>query len=427
MGGTADPHGEPARIKHRSLMLVLSSPSGDGKTTLSHRLLEVDPGIELSISVTTRRPRRDEVEGRDYHFINAARFDAMVAGGELLEWAMVFGNWYGTPRGAVHAALAVGRDVLFNIDWQGTQQMRMKARADLVSIFLLPPSMAALEEQLRRAHAQDTEDVIRRRMAVVADEIDHQTEYDYVVVNNDIDVAFADVRAILSAERLKRERQIALTAIAPSRSLTLDEAHSESDLSEPARTGTESDNRQLSRQSKSRRTNPKATARTNVGKAVLSNHGEILLSIGSVLIHVDSELARLRDQRPNSPEEIAASASAIKAYEGLKVRLETLRRATVQFPACDVKETVVVASAKSFKQYLAEWWARDHTLICGGAAQTAVFTAALAICSLAGSGGPMTAAVVGAIVTRASVVEALKAVSKSITPILPGTTRKKRG
>jgi len=211
MGGTADPHGESARIKRRGLMLVLSSPSGAGKTTLSRRLLEVDPGIELSVSVTTRRPRRDEVDGRDYHFIDAARFDAMVARGELLEWATVFGNCYGTPRGAVDAALAVGRDVLFDIDWQGTQQMREKARSDLVSIFVLPPSIAALEARLH-ARAQDSDEVIRRRMAVAYDEMSHWAEYDYVVVNTDIDEAFADVRSVLSAERLKRERQIGLAA-----------------------------------------------------------------------------------------------------------------------------------------------------------------------------------------------------------------------
>jgi guanylate kinase len=210
MGGTGDPHG-PARIKRRGLMLVLSSPSGAGKTTLSRRLLEVDPGIELSVSVTTRRPRRDEADGRDYHFIDAARFDAMVAGGDLLEWATVFGNCYGTPRGAVDAALAAGRDVLFDIDWQGTQQMREKARSDLVSVFVLPPSISALEERLH-ARAQDAADVIRRRMAMASDEMSHWAEYDYVVVNTDIDEAFADVRAILSAERLRRERQIGLTA-----------------------------------------------------------------------------------------------------------------------------------------------------------------------------------------------------------------------
>jgi guanylate kinase len=211
MGGPADLQVEPARIKRRGVMLVLSSPSGAGKTTLSRKLLEADPGIELSVSVTTRRPRRDEVDGRDYRFIDAARFAAMVANGELLEWASVFGNSYGTPRGAVDAALAQGRDVLFDIDWQGTQQLREKARSDLVSIFVLPPSIAALELRLQ-ARAQDSPEVIRRRMAVASDEMSHWAEYDYVVVNTDIDEAFTDVRAILSAERLKRERQIGLAA-----------------------------------------------------------------------------------------------------------------------------------------------------------------------------------------------------------------------
>jgi guanylate kinase len=211
MTGAADLQGEPARIGRRGLMLVLSSPSGAGKTTLSRKLLKVDPGIELSVSVTTRRPRRGEVDGRDYHFIDAARFDAMVGNGELLEWAKVFGNCYGTPRGAVEAALARGRDVLFDIDWQGTQQLREKARSDLVSIFVLPPSIATLERRLH-ARAQDSAEVIRRRMAVASDEMSHWAEYDYVVVNSALDEAFADVRAILSAERLRRERQIGLAA-----------------------------------------------------------------------------------------------------------------------------------------------------------------------------------------------------------------------
>lgn len=211
MGGTADPQDGTARIKRRGLMLVLSSPSGAGKTTLSRKLLDVDPRIELSVSVTTRRPRRDEVDGRDYHFIDAARFDAMVTSGELLESAKVFGNCYGTPRASVDAALAEGRDVLFDIDWQGTQQLREKARSDLVSIFVLPPSIAALERRLH-ARALDAADVIRRRMAVASDEMSHWAEYDYVVVNSDLEEAFADVRAVLSAERLKRERQIGLAA-----------------------------------------------------------------------------------------------------------------------------------------------------------------------------------------------------------------------
>jgi guanylate kinase len=191
-------------------MLVLSSPSGAGKTTLSRRLLEVDPSIALSISVTTRKQRPGEVDGRDYHFIDAARFDAMVERGELLEWAEVFGNRYGTPRALVQDTLARGRDVLFDIDWQGTQQLREKADRDLVSIFVLPPSIPDLERRLR-TRAQDSDDVIQARMAKAADEMSHWAEYEYVVINNEIDRAFAEVRSILAAERLKRERQTGLS------------------------------------------------------------------------------------------------------------------------------------------------------------------------------------------------------------------------
>jgi guanylate kinase len=191
-------------------MLVLSSPSGAGKTTLSRRLLASDPGIDLSISVTTRARRNGEVDKRDYHFIDRARFDAMVRGGELLEWAEVFGNGYGTPRRPVEAALAAGRDVLFDIDWQGTQQLREKASRDLVSVFVLPPSIPDLERRLR-TRAQDSDAVIRARMDKAADEMSHWAEYDYVVINRDIETAFAEVRAVLAAERLKRERQTGLS------------------------------------------------------------------------------------------------------------------------------------------------------------------------------------------------------------------------
>jgi guanylate kinase len=197
-------------IARRGLMLVLSSPSGAGKTTLSRKLLEVDPGVELSVSVTTRKQRPGEIDGRDYHFIDAARFDAMVKGGELLEWAQVFGHRYGTPRAPVEAALASGHDVLFDIDWQGTQQLREKADHDLVSIFVLPPSMADLERRLRR-RAQDPDEVIRARMATAADEMSHWAEYDYVVINTDVDRAFREVQTILAAEHLKRERQTGLS------------------------------------------------------------------------------------------------------------------------------------------------------------------------------------------------------------------------
>jgi guanylate kinase len=198
-------------VARRGLMLVLSSPSGAGKTTLSRRLLENDPGIDLSISVTTRPPRPGEVDARHYHFIGRAEFDAMVVRGDLLEWAQVFGNRYGTPRGPVEKALASGRDVLFDIDWQGTQQLREKGRADLVSVFVLPPSIPDLEQRLK-SRAQDTPEVIRSRMAKAADEMSHWAEYDYVVINREIADAFEDVRAILGAERLKRERQPGLSA-----------------------------------------------------------------------------------------------------------------------------------------------------------------------------------------------------------------------
>jgi guanylate kinase len=197
-------------IARRGLMLVLSSPSGAGKTTLSRKLLEADPAVELSVSVTTRKQRPGEVDGHDYHFIDAARFEAMVKQGELLEWAQVFGHRYGTPRAPVQAALANGHDVLFDIDWQGTQQLRDKAAPDLVSIFVLPPSMSDLEQRLRR-RAQDPDDVIRARMATAADEMSHWAEYNYIVINTDIDRAFNEVQTILAAERLKRERQTGLS------------------------------------------------------------------------------------------------------------------------------------------------------------------------------------------------------------------------
>jgi guanylate kinase len=191
-------------------MLVLSSPSGAGKTTLSRRLLDMDPSVELSVSVTTRPKRSAEIEGRDYHFIDRARFDGMVENGELLEWAEVFDHCYGTPRAPVQTALSAGRDVLFDIDWQGTQQLRERARSDLVSVFVLPPSVAELERRLK-ARALDTDDVIHRRMTKAADEMSHWAEYDYVVINHDLDRAFGAVRAILAAERLKRERQTGLS------------------------------------------------------------------------------------------------------------------------------------------------------------------------------------------------------------------------
>ncbi|MEX0841323.1 MAG: guanylate kinase [Xanthobacteraceae bacterium] len=193
------------------MMLVLSSPSGAGKTTLSRMLLEVDPAIEMSVSVTTRPQRPGEVDGRHYHFIDPRRFDKMVRGHELLEWAEVFGHRYGTPRAPVEAALARGHDVLFDIDWQGTQQLREKARNDLVSVFVLPPSVPELERRLT-ARAQDDAQVIGSRMAEASDEMSHWAEYDYVLINRDLDQAFNDLRAIHSAERLRRERQLGLSS-----------------------------------------------------------------------------------------------------------------------------------------------------------------------------------------------------------------------
>jgi guanylate kinase len=197
-------------ITRRGMMLVLSSPSGAGKTTLSRKLLEAEADIVMSISVTTRPPRACEVAGRDYHFIDAARFEAMKKGGELLEWAEVFGHSYGTPRRSVDEAIAQGRDVLFDIDWQGTQKLRELARSDLVSVFVLPPSMEELERRLH-SRAQDSDAVIASRMAKAVDEMSHWAEYDYVVINRDLDRAFAEVQAILAAERLKRDRQTGLS------------------------------------------------------------------------------------------------------------------------------------------------------------------------------------------------------------------------
>jgi guanylate kinase len=197
-------------IARRGLMLVLSSPSGAGKTTLSRLLLRSDRNVELSISVTTRPKRRGEVDGRDYHFIDRTRFDEMAKRGELLEWAEVFGHRYGTPRMPVIKALQAGRDVLFDIDWQGTQQLREKARTDLVSVFILPPTAKELERRLKR-RAQDSNAVIGSRMAKASDEMSHWPEYDYVVVNREKREAFAELRGILAAERLKRERQVGLS------------------------------------------------------------------------------------------------------------------------------------------------------------------------------------------------------------------------
>ena len=191
-------------------MFVLSSPSGAGKTTLSRLLIERMPGLTLSVSATTRPMRPGEVEGSDYLFVDQARFEAMVKRDELLEWATVFDNRYGTPRAPVEHALSAGTDVLFDIDWQGTQQLREKARADVVSVFILPPSAADLEKRLH-TRAQDSDAVIRGRMSRATHELSHWAEYDYIVINHDIEDAFAEVQSILKAERLKRERRTGLT------------------------------------------------------------------------------------------------------------------------------------------------------------------------------------------------------------------------
>jgi guanylate kinase len=202
-------------IKRRGLMLVLSSPSGAGKTTISREILKREPAMTLSISATTRQPRPGEVEGKDYFFVTAERFSQMVGEDAFLEHARVFENRYGTPRAPVEAALSEGRDVLFDIDWQGTQQLRESARDDLVSVFILPPSMASLEERLR-SRAQDSEEVVQQRMAKAADEMSHWPEYDYIVVNRDIEESVARVTAILNAERLRRDRQSGLRAFVES-------------------------------------------------------------------------------------------------------------------------------------------------------------------------------------------------------------------
>jgi len=207
MSGTA-PKG--AAISRRGLMLVLSSPSGAGKTSIARQLLAEDANLTLSVSATTRPARPNEVDGRDYHFVDQARFDEMVAANAFLEYATVFGNSYGTPKADVMAVLEAGGDVLFDIDWQGTQQVANAARDDLVSVFILPPSRAALQSRLE-GRAQDSAEVVAARMAKASDEISHYPEYEYIVVNDDLDRSVRSVRAILTAERLRRDRQNGMT------------------------------------------------------------------------------------------------------------------------------------------------------------------------------------------------------------------------
>lgn len=197
------------KVQRRGLMLVLSSPSGAGKTTISRAISRDDADLAISISVTTRQPRPGEVPGKDYHFISEAEFKRMAAARELLEHAKVFDNYYGTPKVYVESKLAAGKDVLFDIDWQGTQQLKDSARGDIVSVFILPPSIGELEWRLR-GRAQDTEEVMRTRMVRASDEMSHWPEYEYIVINRDVDESIAQVKSILTSERLRRDRQVGL-------------------------------------------------------------------------------------------------------------------------------------------------------------------------------------------------------------------------
>jgi guanylate kinase len=197
-------------IHRRGLMLVLSSPSGAGKTTLARALLSADSHISMSVSVTTRQARPSEIDGQDYHFVDTQAFGEMRNRGALLEHAKVFDNYYGTPRAPVEASLAQGHDVLFDIDWQGTQQLQEAAADDLVKVFILPPSAAELEKRLN-TRAQDSAEVVAGRMSKASDEISHYPEYDYVIVNHDAEQARVQLQAILTAERLKRGRQTDLS------------------------------------------------------------------------------------------------------------------------------------------------------------------------------------------------------------------------
>ncbi len=198
--------------RRRGLLLILSSPSGAGKSTLTRRLMDWDPAIRFSVSATTRAPRAGEQDGRDYYFRDRAAFEQMVATGDMLEHAEVFGNFYGSPKAPVQAAMDAGRDTVFDIDWQGGQQIRNSSLGrDVVSVFVLPPSIAELERRLR-GRGQDSDAVIAGRMAKSRDEISHWAEYDYVLVNDDLAQTFARLQTILSAERLRRDRQPQLSA-----------------------------------------------------------------------------------------------------------------------------------------------------------------------------------------------------------------------
>ncbi|MDC0461443.1 guanylate kinase [Alphaproteobacteria bacterium] len=196
-------------ITRRGLMLVLSSPSGAGKTSICKRLLEQDAELTLSISATTRKRRPGEVEGQDYQFMSTAEFETKINRSEFLEYAQVFGNYYGTPSNLVEHSLKSGRDVLFDIDWQGTQQLKAKAREDLVSIFILPPSIKELEKRLFK-RAQDSAEVVADRMSKSANEMSHYPEYDYVIINHDLKTSVQQIQSICLSERLRRERQIGL-------------------------------------------------------------------------------------------------------------------------------------------------------------------------------------------------------------------------
>ena len=200
---------DPTKRSRRGLLIVLSSPSGAGKSTISRMLLAADPEVTMSISATTRPMRPGEVDDVDYHFVDDARFDALIEDGEFVEWAPVFDYRYGTPKAPVKAALKAGRDILFDIDWQGTQQLHAAMGEDLVRIFILPPSMSELERRLR-SRGTDSEEVVAYRMQRAASEISHWAEYDYVLINTDTSECLAQVRSIVAAERLKRQRQLGL-------------------------------------------------------------------------------------------------------------------------------------------------------------------------------------------------------------------------